>query len=74
MDLVLSLSQHCGLEGGLAQRSAPGGVLGGGWGAGGGPPQTCKGTNINLATVSNLLRKCSLKGGLAQLPALLCSG
>lgn len=35
MDLVLSLSQHCGLEGGLAQRSAPGGVLGGGWGAGG---------------------------------------
>ena len=40
----------------------------------GGPPQTCKGTNINLATVSNLLRKCSLEGGLAQLPALLCSG
>ena len=30
MDLMLSLSQHCGLEGGLAQRSAPGGVQGGG--------------------------------------------
>ena len=26
MDLMLSLSQHCGLEGGLAQQSAPGGV------------------------------------------------
>lgn len=32
MDLMLSLSQHCGLEGGLAQQSAPGGGVGGGWG------------------------------------------
>lgn len=32
MDLMLSLSQHCGLEGGLAQQSAPGGVVDGGWG------------------------------------------
>lgn len=37
------------------------------------PLQTCKGTNINLATVSNLLRKCSLKGRLAQHPAPLYS-
>lgn len=86
MDLMLSLSQHCGPEGGLAQQSAPGGVVGGGWGAlwrrgggceergmGGSPRQTCKGTNINLATASNLLRKCSPEGGLARLPVLLYS-
>lgn len=30
MDLMLSLSQRCGLQGGLAQRSAPGGKVGGG--------------------------------------------
>lgn len=35
MDLMLSLSQRCGLEGGLALQSAPGGVLGG-WGGVGG--------------------------------------
>lgn len=28
MDLMLSLSRHCSLEGGLAQRSAPGCVAG----------------------------------------------
>lgn len=61
MDLMLSLSQHCSLEGGLAQRSALGCVAGGGLGGEqkeeevGCPPQTCKGTNINLATVSNFL-------------------
>lgn len=32
MDLMLSLSQRCGLEGGLAQQAAPGGRVGGGWG------------------------------------------
>lgn len=44
MDLMLSLSRHCSLEGGLAQRSAAGCVaggfvgrtLGGGGGDGGG--------------------------------------
>lgn len=35
MDLMLSLSQHCGLEGGLAQQSAAGGGVGGGGGWGG---------------------------------------
>lgn len=35
MDLMLSLSRHCSLEGGLAQRSAPGCVVGGGGGGGG---------------------------------------
>lgn len=33
-----------------------------------------KGTNINLAAVSNFLRKRSPKGGLARRPALLSSG
>lgn len=32
MDLMLSLSRHCSLEGGLAQRSAPGCVVDGWWG------------------------------------------
>lgn len=32
MDLMLSLSQCCGLEGGLAQQSAAGGRVGGGMG------------------------------------------
>ncbi len=32
MDLMLSLLQHCGLEGGLALQSAPGGGVAGGWG------------------------------------------
>lgn len=38
MDLMLSLSRHCSLEGGLAQRSAAGCVAGGvcGEDAGGG--------------------------------------
>lgn len=73
MDLMLSLSRHCCLEGGLAQWSAPGCVVGGGGEAGGWSTTDLQRQNINLATVSNFLRKCSLEGGLAQLPALLYS-